>query len=66
MFNIIFLFVDPSPNQMSPVTCLAVHPDSSVLVSGHIDGTARLFNASNMKVLLKMIIDYCMVMLFSK
>ncbi|XP_019862778.1 PREDICTED: angio-associated migratory cell protein-like isoform X1 [Amphimedon queenslandica] len=42
---------NPSPNQMSPVTCLSVHPDASVLVSGHIDGTARLFNASNMKLI---------------
>lgn len=44
---LILCTVDPPPNQMSPVTCLSSHPDGGLVVSGHIDGTARLYSISN-------------------
>ena len=52
IFNHVFIAsLVPSANQMSPVTCLkGLYIDSTLLLTGHEDGTAKLFALTGTKV----------------
>lgn len=52
IFNPVFIAsLVPSANQMSPVTCLkGLYTDSTLLLTGHEDGTAKLFALTDTKV----------------
>ena len=52
IFNpVLIALLVPSANQMSPVTCLkGLYTDNTLLLTGHEDGTAKLFAITGTKV----------------